>query len=408
MCSSNPREADFCRRHKRQNAVPIEHTERFPAVFAGLFLQARRAVSIRWFTAPAALSLVAFVAADARGQDASTLARTGTAAIEAHRFGDALATFTEAAAMEPGDATFSFGAGVAAFMLGQNEVARSRFERALALNPGHVPAALWLGDLHYRAGRLEQAISICEAALERAPRDRELRDRLGNWTREHELQSRFHEVRTSHFIVLFEAVVDEPFARRVLEQLETAYARIANALGLYPSGPITALIYSRQQFDAITRLASWSAAGYDGRIRVPRSVAVSERDELDRVLSHEFVHALVDMTAGRSAPAWLNEGLATALEPTDPTTRDPTPPNRAPLDISRLHRGFVLLSRRDAEAAYTSSARAVRRLLDQHGAATIAALLGDLRRGVPFASAFENRIAMRYEDFAALVAGSNP
>jgi tetratricopeptide (TPR) repeat protein len=271
-----------------------------------------------------------------------------------------------------------------------------------------VPAALWLGDLHYRAGRLEQAISICDAALERAPRNRELRDRLVNWTKEHELQSRFHEVRTSRFIVLFEAIADEPLARRVLEQLETAYARIANTLGLYPSEPITALIYSRQQFDDITRLASWSAAGYDGRIRVPRSVAVSERDELDRVLSHEFVHALVDMTAGRSVPAWLNEGLATALEPTGPTSADATPSQRARLALSQLHRGFVLLSRRDAEAAYASSAQAVRRLLDQHGAGTITALLGDLRRGVPFASAFEYRLAMRYEDFAALVAGSNP
>ena len=392
---------------ERKGAADRAHGK-FSGSFCGALFARSTSVSIRRFTAPAALILVVFVTADARGQDASTLGRKGTAAIEAHRFGDALATFTEAAAIDPGDPTLSFGAGVAAFMLGQNEVARSRFERALALSPGHVPAALWLGDLHYRAGRLEQAISICDAALERAPRNRELRDRRVNWTKEHELQSRFHEVRTSRFIVLFEAIADETFARRVLEHLETAYARIAHTLGVYPSEPITALIYSRQQFDDITRLASWSAAGYDGRIRVPRSVAVGERAELDRVLSHEFVHALVDMTAGRSVPAWLNEGLATALESTDPAIAAAIPSHRARLALSRLHRGFVLLSRRDAEAAYASSAQAVRRLLDQHGTGTITALLGDLRRGVPFASAFEYRIAMRYEDFAALVARGNP
>ena len=33
-----------------------------------------------------------------------------------------------------------------------------------------------------------------------------------------------------------------------------------------------------------TGLAAWSTAGYDGRIRVPRSVAADDRDELDRVL----------------------------------------------------------------------------------------------------------------------------
>jgi Flp pilus assembly protein TadD len=86
--------------------------------------------------------------------DPHALARTGTAAIEKQRFGDALEAFTKASAIQPGDATLCFGAGIAAFMLGQNDVAQARFECALALNPSYLAAALWLGDLHYRAGRL--------------------------------------------------------------------------------------------------------------------------------------------------------------------------------------------------------------------------------------------------------------
>ena len=70
-------------------------------------------------------------AAEARAaQDPTALARTGTAAIESRRFGDALEAFTRAAAMQPGDASLCFGAGVAAFMLGQNDVAQTRFECA--------------------------------------------------------------------------------------------------------------------------------------------------------------------------------------------------------------------------------------------------------------------------------------
>ena len=351
------------------------------------------------FIAAAAIICAAPVTADARGHDASTLARTGTAAIEEHRFGDALSAFTEAAAIEPDKAGLAFGAGVAAFMLGQKEVARSRFERALALSPGYQPAALWLADLHYRAGRLEEALSTCQRALQLNPHDRELRHRLVGWRKEYALQSRFHDVRTPHFTVLFEASSDEPLARRVLERLETAYSRIGETLRVYPSQSITALIYSRQQFDDITRLAAWSAAGYDGRIRVPRDVATGERDDLDRVLSHEFVHAVVDMMGGRSVPAWLNEGLATALEPPDPTA-DLTTPTAKWADLSRLHRGFADLSRREAEVAYSLAAQAVRRLLDQHGAVTIVGLLEDLGRGAPFATAFEQRTTIRYEDFA--------
>jgi hypothetical protein len=167
------------------------------------------------------------------------------------------------------------------------------------------------------------------------------------------------------------------------------------------------VIYTRAQFRDITRLAAWSAAAYDGRIRVPLGGERVEPGELDRVLSHEFVHAVVAMTGGRTVPAWLNEGLATALEPAadrhHPEAAAPRTAARHELtQLHHLHRGFTGLSRQDAEVAYESSARAVRRLLDQRGPAAIVALLQDLARGVAFADAFRQRLAIRYEEFAAL------
>ena len=353
------------------------------------------------FIATAVLILAACPSPEVRGQDTAIVARTGTAALEEHRFGEALAAFTEAAAIEPDRANLSFGAGVAAFMLGQNDTARRRFEHVLALDPGYLPAAVWLGDLHYRAGRLEQAISICEAALRYASDDRDLRDRLVRWRKEQALQSRFHEVRAAHFIVLFEDRGDEPRARQFLERLDAAYSRIGSILGVYPTEPMSVLIYSRQQFDDITGLAAWSIAGYDGRIRVPRSLVLEQREEIDRVLSHEFVHAVVEMVGGRAVPAWMNEGLATALEPSPGEAADRTTRTTRRANLSRLHRSFTDLPKRDAEVAYASAADAVRRLIDQRGAPAIVALLEDLRRGEAFASAFEQRIAMRYQEFAA-------
>jgi tetratricopeptide (TPR) repeat protein len=348
---------------------------------------------------------VAAAADDRSAQDPIALARIGTAAIENQRFGDALEAFTRAAALQPGDASLCFGAGVAAFMLGQNDVAQARFERALALNPDYVTAAEWLGDLHYRAGRLHEAISVYETARQRSPAARELQEQLATWRKEQELQSRFHEVRSDHFTALFEAATDEPLAREVVDRLETAYSRIGNTLGVYPSQPITVVLYTREQFRDITKLATWSAAGYDGRIRVPLAGALDQGDELDRVLSHEFVHAVVAMLGGRAVPAWVNEGLATVLEPAGPDDAEAMlARTRSRPALSKLHRSFVGLSRRDAEVAYASAARAVRRLIEQRGAPAVVALLGDLSRGARFGSAFHQRIAMRYEDFAALVA----
>jgi tetratricopeptide (TPR) repeat protein len=357
-------------------------------------------------TLPVLMLAAAVTTAEARGpEDALALARAGTAAIENQRFGDAFQAFTQAAALQPGDASHCFGAGVAAFMLGRNDVARARFECALAIKPSHLQAAIWLGDLHYRAGHLREAIAIYETARQYAPGADELRDGLALWRQEQELQSRFLEVRTDRFTVLFEAASDEPLARAAVARLEAAYERVGHTLGVRPSHPITVVLYTREQFADITKLAAWSVAAYDGRIRVPISGALAEPEELDRVLSHEFVHAVVATLGGRTVPAWVNEGLATVLEPAGPRDAEATlEGSDARPALSTLHRGFVDLSKRDAEVAYGSAARAVRRLLEQHGPAAVVSMLKDLAKGESFTSAFEQRMAMRYEDFSALVA----
>ena len=334
--------------------------------------------------------------------DASVLARQGTAAIEQRRFGEALDAFTRAMALQPEDATLCFGAGVAAFMLGQDESAQARFERALALNPDYFEAAVWLGDLHYRAGRLSEAIAIYKMALRRSARRSDIEAQLATWNKEQELHDRLREVRTEHFSTFFESLSDEPLAREAAGRLENAYQRVGSTLGIYLSERITVVLYTREQFSAITRLASWSAAAFDGRIRVPIAGTSQQPEELDRILSHEFVHAVVTRLGGRTVPAWLNEGLATVLEPV--SSEDADPPrqrSRGRPELSTLHESFVDLSRRDAEIAYASAARAVQRLIEQRGVCAVVGLLQDVGRGTPFASAFQRRIEMRYAEFAA-------
>jgi tetratricopeptide (TPR) repeat protein len=343
-------------------------------------------------------------AADGRKeQDAAALARKGTSALERRQFGDALDAFTRAVVLQPEDAGLCFGAGVAAFMLGQDDAAQSRFECALKLNPDFLEAAVWLGDLHYRAGRLSEAIAIYKMVLHRSARRSDLEAQLATWSKERELHDRFREVRTEHFTTFFESLSDEPLAQETADRLENAYRRIGTTLGVYPSERITVVLYTREQFSTITRLASWSAAAYDGRIRLPIAGTSQSREELDRILSHEFVHAVVATLAGRTVPAWLNEGLATVLEPSGPEDAS-APPARDGLrpDVSKLHQPFVDLSKGDAEIAYASAAQAVRLLIDQRGTGAIVALLQDLGQGTLFAKAFQRRIEMPYRDFAAL------
>ena len=68
--------------------------------------------------------------------------------------------------------------------------------------------------------------------------------------------------------------------------------------------PIAVVLYTGEQFRDITRAPSWAAGAYDGVIRVPMRGALDKREELDRVLSHEFTHALIRTLASRGVPAW--------------------------------------------------------------------------------------------------------
>ena len=337
--------------------------------------------------------------------DAGALAKAGAVALEERRFDDAQAAFIEASRLAPRNADVCLGAGMASFLLGQNEEAEKWLQRALTLNPRLAPASLWLGQLQYRDGRLKEAIATYEAALKRSPGLTELETALRDWRKETSLQDRFYESRGAHFTVLFEGPADDALARRVVERLEAAYWRIGGALTAYPSRPITVVLYTTEQFRDVTRMPEWAAASYDGRIRLPIRGALQQLDELDSVLAHEFVHAVVAMLGGPNVPVWLNEGLASVFEPGGSAEAERMLATISGLPpLTQLHRSFARLSPAAARVAYAFSTRAVQRMLDLRGPSAVVALLHDLARGAQFETAFHQRIAMRYDDFQAMVA----
>jgi hypothetical protein len=126
--------------------------------------------------------------------------------------------------------------------------------------------------------------------------------------------------------------------------------------------------------------------------------ALESPAELDRVLAHEFTHALIRTLAARGVPAWLNEGLAAALEAPG---REVALASGRGAPLAALVSGFGRFSGADAQIAYATSAAAARRLLDDAGGFAIANLLRDLGRGEPFEAAFQHRIQRSFADFQA-------
>jgi tetratricopeptide (TPR) repeat protein len=301
---------------------------------------------------------------------------------------------------DPRDPRVPFRAAVDAYLRGELDTARTSLERALTLAPHFTDASILLGDVLYRSSDITGAIAVYEAALRYAPSHQTLNQRLEAMRREATLGTGFFQAQGAHFTVLFEGPADEELARRAVEMLEDAYWRVGAAFGTYPEHLITVVLYTQEQFRDITRSPQWAAAAYDGRIRVPMRGALADQAELERVLTHEFTHALLQTLAPRNVPTWLHEGLAVAFEPNGSAWIDAELTRSTHrVTVATLTAGFGRLSSADARQAYVDSGFLARALVQQIGAPAVVELLRDLARGDRFAAAFETRAAMPFESF---------
>ena len=330
----------------------------------------------------------------------SALAQAGWEAIRSGNLQDASRLFSEALAARPEEAALYLGAGLAAHLQGKEEQARKSLEDALRLDPTLIPASLLLGEIAYRSGDVNAAIRTYEAALAWAPAQIQIQTQLERWRKEAALHQSFQQNLNAHFTILFEGPAEQRLAGAALDCLEAAYWRIGTQLLAYPSEIITVVLYTDEQFKDITRSPSWAGGVYDGKIRVPMRGSLNNPEQLDRVLAHEFTHALVRSLAARGVPTWIDEGLAVVFEKGDARWPEQTI-RKAPslIALPQLHGGFLKLMPDEVPLAYAESASAVQMLLDRAGPLTLTLLLKDLGAGQEFAPAFEHRFLISYAEF---------
>ncbi len=327
------------------------------------------------------------------------LARDAWQALEEGRFKDAEPVFNRALRATPDQPVLLLGAGIVARRLGRVDEARSAFTRALEVEPGLTAASLLLGMMLHEQGDLTGAIRVYASALFRAPDHPQLLAHLERWRREATAQEGFLRADGGHFTVLFEGPAEETLAQAAVDILEDAYHRIGDALIYYPVNPITVVLYTQEQFRDIARSPSWAGGLYDGRIKVPIRGALRNRAELSRVLTHEYVHAVVHRLAPTGVPTWLNEGLAVYLEREDVSDAQPPSTPAGSVSLRRLSTSFRSLPVEQVKAAYFHSGSAVRAIVERVGLPAVVALLTDLGRGASFDEAFAVNVQMSFDEF---------
>lgn len=324
---------------------------------------------------------------------------------EAVRGGHAQAAadaFREAIALDPTNARLHMGAGTAAFLLRRDEEARAELDTALDLDPRLTRARAQLGQTLRRMGDLRGAIQAYEVLTSDEPTDRVAADTLARWRREADLHDRMRLAVGNHFTVSFDGPEVAGLAAQALASLDLAFWRICFVMDAFPPNSVPVVLYSAEQFRDITRSPPWAAGAYDGTIRVPMRGALESAKELDRVLAHEFAHALIRSLAMRDVPTWLNEGLASALESEDlEWAMAIVRGAKSVPSLADLRSSFGKLSGDEARLAYAVSAIAARTLLDEAGGAAMANLLRDLGEGIDFDAAFLHRLQRTFADFQA-------
>ena len=280
----------------------------------------------------------------------------------------AASLFREALDRSPRDPVLHFGAGWAAYALGQYDAATSALKRALEYDSSFVQATALLATVAYANSDLDLAIRSLEKAVALAPNDPRIRRQLEQWRQESAVHAGLNERTTARFRVLYEGTKQQAIGDRVSTVLESAYWQIGKQLNSYPGEALTVILYTNRQFQDITRAPAWAGGGYDGRIRLPVSGALRTPATLDRVVRHELVHAMIAHVAPRNVPTWINEGLASVLESSDRIwVKKALSQTSEVFALEDLSEGFDHLNGAEALVAYAESALAAEILCERLG-----------------------------------------
>lgn len=256
-----------------------------------------------------------------------------------------------------------------------------------------------LGQQFYKRGNINDALYCYEMANKLYPNDRQVEKMLKSLKTQALTEDGFVQNEGSNFTISYEGGENDEVGHIIGILLEEAYQKIGADFGFYPEEKVGVVLYSNKEFKDVTRAPSWTGALYDGRIKVPIGGIRQRTGDLERVLFHEYTHALVNKLSNSRTPIWLHEGLAQLEEGASTGTSDFSSLKSSGFNLKRLEGSFMGLSATDARIAYKVSLAAVEYLDREYGVHSVTTLLKELGKGKSMNDAFFYTYSMSYEQF---------
>ncbi len=290
--------------------------------------------------------------------------------------------------------------GMAALELGDEARAEEYFREYLGREPSDPAVAKILGELLYKQNKLEEGIRFLKYYSDANPDDLRVKALVDKAGREAVVEEDFEARAGQHFDVRYDGVENMDTGYLVVGLLEDAYQRVGAQLNYYPPERLTTILYSDEDFRAVTQTPDWARGVYDGKIRLPIGGLREKSDLLDRVVAHEYTHAVLHQMSGGRIPTWLNEGLAQYFEgePNGNHGRNAAYIQRTQdfIPLQDLEGSFLSMDANTASVAYTQSYTVVEQIIENHGTYAIQKLLSEMGAGAEMDEALIAAVGLDY------------
>ncbi|HXM78641.1 MAG TPA: hypothetical protein VOA00_05340 [Thermoanaerobaculia bacterium] len=167
-----------------------------------------------------------------------------------------------------------------------------------------------LGEVYYSLNRVEDAVLAWEQFERLGGGDPRVLSRLARAREELSLSSKQKYREIGDFVFYFDSVIPAEIVDRIGESLAVTSRQLTAFIGTELPGPQVVILYAGRAYFSLVSVPEWVSGVFDGKIRVSLDPGGGVTPQLQTVLSHELVHALVRQVSRDRAPGWLHEGLA--------------------------------------------------------------------------------------------------